>query len=194
VSSSQLESDYSLAARNIYDIIRQPDKVEEEDGDEDIWESGEPTPLTQQCPPPVVPQQPTQKARTPPANESIINMLQPSRHIFRGWQHQTFPIHNDVGLDVARTIVLKLATATNQPKPAIPTTKDMRRIMMTQLWRNRTIEEINEGRCGPDMKRCLNDIISELGDMRERDMQKQITIRMNKTNQEPPPHYSIQDS
>jgi hypothetical protein len=80
-------------------------------------------PLTQHGPSPAVPQLPTQKARTPPVNESIITMLQPSKHIFRGWQHQTFPIHNDVGLEAARTIVLKMATAINQAKPAIPTTK-----------------------------------------------------------------------
>jgi hypothetical protein len=55
------------------------------------------------------------------------------------------------------------------------------------------ISQFNEGRCGPDMKRCFNDIISELGDMSERDMQEQITIRMTKTNQDHPPHYSIQN-
>jgi hypothetical protein len=114
-------------ARNIYDVLRQVDEIEDADGDEDIWVPEEPcSPLTQQSPSPAVPQQPTQKARTPIVNESIITMLPPSRHIFRGWQHQTFPIHNDVGLEVARTIVLKIATAINQPTPAIPTTKDMR--------------------------------------------------------------------
>jgi hypothetical protein len=34
--SSQLESDYSLAARNIYDVLRQADEVEDVDGDKDI--------------------------------------------------------------------------------------------------------------------------------------------------------------
>jgi hypothetical protein len=48
-----------------------------------------------------------------------------------------------------------MATATNQPKPVIPTTnKDMRRMMMHQfLWWNHTIDE----------KMCLNDVITELG-------------------------------
>jgi hypothetical protein len=64
---------------------------------------------------------------------------------------------------------------------------------MHLLWRNYTIDEINEGRYGPNMQRCLNDIISELGDMSELEMQEQITIRMTKTIQDPPPHYAIQD-
>jgi hypothetical protein len=68
----------------------------------------------------------------------------------------------------------------------------MRR-MMHLLWRNYTIDEISEGRCGPNMKRCLNDIISELGGMSELEMQEQITIRMTKTVQDSPPHYAIQD-
>jgi hypothetical protein len=51
---------------------------------------------------------------------------------------------------------------------------------MHLLWRNYTIDEINEGRCGPNMQRCLNDVISELGGM-------------TKTVQDSPPHYAIQD-
>jgi hypothetical protein len=47
---------------------------------------------------------------------------------------------------------------------------------MHQLWRNYTIYEINEGRCGPTMQRCLNDVITELGGMIELEMQEQITI------------------
>jgi hypothetical protein len=63
---------------------------------------------------------------------------------------------------------------------------------MHQLWRNHTIDVINEGRCGPNMQRCLNDVIAELGGiMSERETQEQITIRMTKTIQDPPLHYAI---
>jgi hypothetical protein len=92
-----------------------------------------------------------------------------------------------LGLEVARTIVLKMAIALNQPKPSFPTAKDMR-TMMYQLWRNHKIDEINEGKCGPTMQRCLNDVITELEDMSEREMQEQIMIRMTKTTQDSPPH------
>jgi hypothetical protein len=40
---------------------------------------------------------------------------------------------------------------------------------MHQLWRNHTIDEINEGRCGPNMQRCLNDVITELEGMSKRE-------------------------
>jgi hypothetical protein len=90
-----------------------------------------------------------------------------------------FPIHNDVGLEVARIIVLKMVRALNQPMPSLPTTKEMMRsMMMHQLWQKHTIDEVNEGRCGPQIQRCLNDVITELGQMSEREMQEQITIRM----------------
>jgi hypothetical protein len=48
--SSQLEIDYSLAARNIYDVFRPADEVlEDVDGDEDIWVPKQPsTPITPQ--------------------------------------------------------------------------------------------------------------------------------------------------
>jgi hypothetical protein len=61
--------------------------------------------------------------------------------------------------------------------------------MMHQLWRKHTIDEVNEGRCGPQMHRCLNAVIIELGQMSEREMQEHITIRMTKATQD-----SIQDS
>jgi hypothetical protein len=192
-ATSQLESDYSLAARNIYDVLRQEEEGDDMYGDEDIWTPNEPsTPPTLQSPAQAAPHLPA-RAINPPRNESIITMLQPSRHIFRGWQHQTFHIHNEVGIEVAHTIVLKMATAVKQPMPAIPTTKDMRTMMMHLLWRNHTIDEIHEGRCGPSMRKCFTDVITEMGDMNEREMQEQITIRMTKTVQDPPPHYAIKD-
>jgi hypothetical protein len=43
------------------------------------------------------------------------------------------------------------------------------------------------------MQRCLNDVITELGGMSERETQEQITIRMTKTIQDPSPHNAIQD-
>jgi hypothetical protein len=78
-----------------------------------------------------------------------------------------------------------MARALNQPMPSLPTTKEMMRsMMMHQLWQKHTIDEVNEGRCGPQMQRCLNDVITELGQMSEREMQEQITIRMIKTTQD----------
>jgi hypothetical protein len=76
--SDQLESDYSLAARNIYDVLRQTDKVEDVDGDGDIWAPEEPSsPPIQQRPSPAVLQQPTQKARTPHMRMATPNVPHP---------------------------------------------------------------------------------------------------------------------
>jgi hypothetical protein len=49
--------------------------------------------------------------------------------------------------------------------------------------------------CGPQLKKCLHDVITDLGHLSEADVKEQITIRMTKTmHQDPPPHYSTQDS
>jgi hypothetical protein len=48
---------------------------------------------------------------------------------------------------------------------------------------------------GPQLEKCLHDVIKDLGHLNEADAKEQITIRMTKTmHQDPPPYYSTQDS
>jgi hypothetical protein len=42
------------------------------------------------------------QASRPMANSSIITTIDPSRHIFRGWNPQSFPIYEDVGIEVGK--------------------------------------------------------------------------------------------
>jgi hypothetical protein len=77
--SSQLESDYSLAARNIYNVIRQADEVEDVNGDEDIWAPEEPSsPPTQQC---ITGGPPTaySKSKNPPPREREYHNHAPTK-------------------------------------------------------------------------------------------------------------------
>jgi hypothetical protein len=68
-------------------------------------------------------------------------------------------------------------------------------MMMTKFWQKHTIDDIHNGSCGPEIKRCLHDIINDLGQMNEMDMRDQMTIRMTKTmHQARPPYYSVQDT
>jgi hypothetical protein len=67
-------------------------------------------------------------------------------------------------------------------------------MMMDKLWRTHGLEEVEKGECGPQLKKCLHDVITDLGHLSEADVKEQITIRMTKTmHQDPPPHYSTQD-
>jgi PHP family Zn ribbon phosphoesterase len=50
------------------------------------------------------------------------------------------------------------------------------------------LDEVNKGECGPQMKKYLQDVITELGDLNEVAMKEQIAIQMTKTmHQDPPP-------
>jgi hypothetical protein len=86
--------------------------------------------------------------------------------------------------------------ALKYPEPAFQSAKDIRdMIITTKFWQKNRIDDIHNGSCGPQIQRCLHDIIQDLGQMNELDMQGQITIRMTKTMyQDLPPYYSIQDS
>jgi hypothetical protein len=106
------------------------------------------------------------------SNTSIIAMLNPSRHIFRDWTPQPFPVHEDVGLEVGNenTIIRKMVRTTlGHPS--------------------------NKNACDPAIicKRVARNLITELGDLNEVAMtEEQITIRrMTKTMRQdpPPPHY-----
>ena len=128
-------------------------------------------------------------------NTSIIAMLNPSRHIFRDWTPLPFSVHEDVGLEVGKEIIRKIAGALGHPMPAAPSSKDSREMMMDKLWRTHGLEEVEKGECGPQLKKCLYDVITDLGHLSEADVKEQIIIGMIKTmHQDPPPHYSTQDS
>jgi hypothetical protein len=59
--------------------------------------------------------------------------------------------------------------------PAAPSSKDSREMMTDKLWRTHGLDEVEKGECGPQLKKCLHDVITDLGH------QEQITIRMTKT-------------
>jgi hypothetical protein len=90
--SNQLESDYSLAARNIYDVLDtldQQDEVDQERDDEDDRPTGalsqepKPSPSNPAANPVATRRLPSPKMGKARPNTSIIAMLKPSRHIFR---------------------------------------------------------------------------------------------------------------
>jgi hypothetical protein len=104
-------------------------------------------------------------------------------------------VHEDVGLEVGKEIIRKIAGALGHPMPAAPSSKDSREMMMDKLWRTHGLNEVEKGECGPQLKKCFHDVIKDLGHLNEADTKEQITIRMTKTiRQDPPPHYSTQDS
>jgi hypothetical protein len=55
--------------------------------------------------------------------------------------------------------------------PAAPSSKDSREMMTDK----HGLDEVEKGECGPQLKKCLHDVITDLGH------QEQITIRMTKT-------------
>jgi hypothetical protein len=202
---SQLEHDYSLAARNIYDILSM-DTIDEVDYDSDNAEHEVSEELHEK---PITPMQPikTQSDPTvrdkpkgcqvprPMANPSIIASINPIRHIFRGWNPQPYPIHEDVGMEVGKELLKRMNRALKYPEPAFQSAKVIREMMMTKFWQKHRIEDVHKGSCGHEIQRCLHDIIKDLGQLNEMDMRDQITIRMTKTiHQDQPPYYSIQDT
>jgi hypothetical protein len=118
------------------------------------------------------------KARS---NTSIIAMLNPSLHILRDWTPLPFSVHEDVGLKVGKEIIRKIAEALGHPMPAAPSAEDSRKMRMDKRWRTHGLDKVNKGECGPQLKKCFQDVITEFGDLHEVDMKQQITIRMTKT-------------
>jgi hypothetical protein len=106
-------------------------------------------------------------------------MLIPSRHIFRDWTPQPFPVHDDVGLEVGKEIIRKVAWALSHSMPATPSANDSHGMMMHKVWQTHGLDEVNKGECGPQIKKCLQQ--DELGDLNEVAMKRQITILMTKT-------------
>jgi heterodisulfide reductase subunit A-like polyferredoxin len=98
-------------------------------------------------------------------------------------------VHEDVGLEVGKEIIRKIAGALGHPTPAAPSAKDSREMMINKLWRTHGLDEVKMGECSPQLKKCLHDVITELGYLNVADMKEQITIRMtNKTmHQNPSP-------
>jgi hypothetical protein len=100
-------------------------------------------------------------------------------------------------LEVGKEIIRKIAEALGHPMPAAPSSKDSREInddgqTLADTWARRSGKK---GECGPQLKRSLHDVITDLGHLNEADVKEQITIRMTKTmHQDLPPHYSTQDS
>jgi hypothetical protein len=201
---SQLEHDYSLAARNIYDVLSVEDTMDEVDNNSDNEEHGsseEPheeliaPPLPRKTHAPTAAAKPTGNESKTMVHSSIITSINPSRHIFRGWNPQTFPINVDVGLDVGKALLRRMYRVLKYPEPAFQSNKDLRDMMMKKLWKHRSIDDIQNGSCGPQIQRCMHDTIQDLGRMNETDMRDQITFRMTKTtHQDQPPYYSVQDT
>jgi hypothetical protein len=97
-------------------------------------------------------------------NTSIIAMLNPSRHIFRDWTPLPFSVHEDVGLEVGKEVIKKIAEALGHPMSAAPSSKDSREMMMDKLWRTHGLDEVEKGECGPQLGKCLHDIITDQND------------------------------
>jgi hypothetical protein len=102
----------------------------------------------------------SQKVGKARSNTSIIiAMLNPCRHIFRDWTPQLFSVHEDVGLEVGKEIIRKIAEALGHPMPAAPSAKNSREMMMDKLWRTHGLDEVKKGMWSPTRKvstRCNN--------------------------------------
>jgi hypothetical protein len=73
-------------------------------------------------------------------------MLNPGRHISRDWISQPFPVHEDVGLEVGKEIIMTIARALGHPMPATPSAKDSCGMMMHKIRRKDTLlDEVNKG-------------------------------------------------
>jgi hypothetical protein len=95
------------------------------------------------------------KART---NTSIIAILNSSCNIFRDWTPQPFPVHVDVGLEVGKEIIGKIAKALGHPMPATQSAKYTREMMLHKFWRTHGLDEVNKGECGPQLKIVLRNL------------------------------------
>jgi hypothetical protein len=96
----------------------------------------------------------------------IIAMLNPSRHVFRKeWTPQPFLVHGDVGLEVGRrATILKTATVLNHRTPAFNHKRlkqDNEAQTLADTWKH-GIGKVSSRDCGPQMKRCLNDVVIQL--------------------------------
>jgi hypothetical protein len=125
-------------------------------------------------------------------NTSIIAMLNPSRHIFREWTPLPFSVHEDVGLEVGKEIIRKIAGALGHPIPATPSSKVSREMMMDKLWRTHGLDEVEKGECGPQLKKCLHDdVIKDLGHLNEADTYERTDNYSNDQNDAPGPYPSL---
>jgi hypothetical protein len=75
-----------------------------------------------------------------------------------------------VGTEVGKALLKRMNRVLKYPEPAFQSTKDIRDMMMTKLSQKHRIDDIHYGSCGPEIQRCLHDIIRELGQMNEMDM------------------------
>jgi hypothetical protein len=174
--------------------LDQQEEVDQERDDGDDRPTGAPSQVTHPKPAPSNPAaNPMETYRAPSPqmgktrpNKSIIAMLNPSRHIFLDWTPLSFSVHEDVGLEVGKEIIRKIAEALGHPIPAAPSSKDSREMMMDKLWRTHGLDEVEKGGCRPQLKKCLHDVITDLGHLSETDVKEQITIRMTKTMHQDP--------
>jgi hypothetical protein len=134
------------AARNIYDVLDTLDQQDEVNQETDDKDNRPPGALSQETHPKPMLSYPTAHLMAtlkPPipkmgkarSNTSIIAILNPSRHIFRDRTPQPFSVHEDVGLEVVKEIIRKIAEALGHPTPVAPSAKDSRKMMMDKLWR-----------------------------------------------------------
>jgi hypothetical protein len=149
--SNQLESEYSLVTRNIYDVLGtwdQQDEVNEVRGDEYNWPPGTPSqaspsksPLRPTLPPPSwrpLTHHHLQKwVRIARSNTSILAMFNPSRHIFRDWTPQPFPVHE------CRIVISALGHPTT-PAQCVPICKRLKRNGDASLYSHPSISCRNE--------------------------------------------------
>jgi hypothetical protein len=111
------------------------DEVDQERDDEDNRPTGAPSQVTHPKPTPsdltadpmVTPKPPSHKMGKARSNTSIIAMLNPSRHIFRDWTPLPFTVHEDVGLEVGKEIIRKIAEALGHPIARGPICKRLAR-------------------------------------------------------------------
>jgi hypothetical protein len=97
-------------------------------------------------------------------------------------------------LEVGSKIILKMAWTLNHPTPAFSSAKDSRKMTMHRLLADAwNIDEVSSGKCGSQIKRCWDDVITSVGHPSEVEMKEQITIRM-KNIVPGPPHYPTQGS
>jgi hypothetical protein len=92
-------------------------------------------------------------------------------------------VHEDVGLEVGKEIIYQEDSRGTRPPNACcgPICKRLARNGDGQTLADPWLDEVKKGECGPQLKKCLHDVITERGYLNEADMKEQITIRMTKT-------------